>query len=152
MKWIKLFEGFTNEAKLSKANYIFGIWFMTGIIRRAKKELKEEVTSSSGKSIHYFSSDLTRLARGTYLVEIETKNVVKYTKTMEPKTEYKVDICFTYNMKLISDFGREIGLGSRADIFSVDTPNFIMYFDKAFKLAYGLPSYAKLATTTSSIL
>ena len=139
MKWIKLFEGFTNEPKLSKANYIFGIWFMTGIIRRAKKELKEEVTSSSGKSIHYFSSD-------------SGKNVVKYTKTMEPKTEYKVDIFFTYNMKLISDFGREIGLGSRADIFSVDTPNFIMYFDKAFKLAYGLPSYAKLATTTSSIL
>lgn len=139
MKWIKLFEGFTNEAKLSKANYIFGIWFMTGIIRRAKKDLKEEVTSSSGKSIHYFSSD-------------SGKNVVKYTKTMEPKTEYKVDISFTYNMKLISDFGREIGLGSRADIFSVDTPNFIMYFDKAFKLAYGLPSYAKLATTTSSIL
>ena len=139
MKWIKLFEGFTNEAKLSKANYIFGVWLMTGIITRDKKELKEEVTSSSGKSIHYFSSD-------------SGKNVVKYTKTIETEPEYKVDIWFIYSMKLIGYFGREIGLGSRADRFTEDTPNFITYFDKAFKLAYGLPSYAKLATTTGSIV
>jgi hypothetical protein len=139
MKWIKLFEGFTNEAKLFKANYIFGVWLMTGIIARTKKELKEEVTSSVGESIHYFSSD-------------SGKNVVKYTKTMETKPEYKVDICFMYSMKLIGYFGREIGLGSRADRFTEDTANFIMYFYKAFILVYGLPSYAKLATTTGSIL
>ena len=139
MKWIKLFEGFTKGPKLSKANSIFGIWLMTGIIKRAKKELKEEEISSKGKTIHYFSSD-------------SDKNVVKYTKTIEPKTEHKVDICFMYSMKLIGDFGREIGLGPRADIFTEDTPIFITYFYKAFILAYGLPSDAKILTTTSSIL
>lgn len=119
MKWIKLFESYSQETKLAKANEIFGLWLMCKILRTSLH--KEEYDDNGTIITNYFTATGKKVIR------------IKWTST-----ETIISVLKAYRSKKIRDFLTKCGFANP------DGREYWDWYNEALKKIYNLPDWIKI--------